>query len=134
MTGANARRVRAILDLAGAMRVDELVAMFADDAVMELPFAPGRMAKEHRGRAAIREFQELARDSFASFAMTVDAVHETGDPDVVIAEHRSDGVVAANGRRYRNRYVTVFQFDEAGRILRWREYYDAGAVVRAFRS
>ncbi len=129
----NVERVRLILQLADEMRVDELVEHFADDAVMELPFAPGKMAREHRGKEAIAAFQVFARDSFSEFAMTIDAVHATADPNVVIAEHRSDAVVAANGRPYRNRYVTVFRFDEDGRIVLWREYYDPGVVVRAFR-
>ena len=131
--GANVERVHEIMRLAGEMRVDELVELFADDAVMELPFAPGRMARRHDGKAAIGAFQRFARDSFSRFSMTVDAVHETADPRVVVAEHRSDGVVAGNGRPYRNHYVTFFTFDEAGRIASWREFYDAGVVVRAFR-
>ena len=130
---SNVERVREIMTLAGEMRVDELVALFADDAVMELPFAPGRMARRHVGKTAIGEFQRFARDSFSRFSMTVDAIHETADPSVVIAEHRSDGVVAANGRPYRNHYVTFFTFDDDGRIAGWREFYDAGVVVRAFR-
>ena len=36
----NRERVAAILSLADAMRVDELIEYFASDAVMELPFAP----------------------------------------------------------------------------------------------
>jgi hypothetical protein len=32
--------------------------------------------------------------------MTVDAIYETTDPNVVIAEHHSEGVVAGNGRPY----------------------------------
>jgi len=130
---ANADRVREIMKLAGEMRVDELVTLFADDAVMELPFAPGRMPRSHEGKAAIGEFQRFARDAFSRFSMTVDAIHETTDPHVVVAEHRSDGVVAANGRPYRNHYVTFFTFDDDGRIASWREFYDAGVVVRAFR-
>ena len=123
-----------MLELAGRMRVDELIEYFADDAVMELPFAPGRMAKRHDGKDAILAFQRATRDSFSSFAMAVDAIHETADANVIIAEHRSDGIVAANGRPYRNRYVTVFTFDDGGLVTNWREYYDAGVVVRAFRS
>ena len=65
--------------------------------------------------------------------MTVDAIHETTDRNVVVAEHHSDAVVAGNGRPYRNHYVTFFTFDDAGLITNWREYYDAGVVVRAFR-
>jgi uncharacterized protein len=129
----NVDRVREIMRLADEMRVDELVDCFADDAVMELPFAPGRMPRSHAGKAAIGEFQRFARDSFSRFSMTVDAIHETGDPHVVIAEHRSDAVVAENGRSYCNRYVTFFTFGDDGRITSWREYYDPGVVVRAFR-
>ena len=65
--------------------------------------------------------------------MAVDAIHETKDPHVVVAEHHSDGLVGGNGRRYQNGYVTFFTFDDAGRVTNWREYYDAGVVVRAFR-
>jgi ketosteroid isomerase-like protein len=116
------------------MKVDELIEYFADDSVMELPFAPGRMPKRYEGKDAILGFQEFARDAFSTFSMTVDAIHETADLRVVIAEHHSDGVVAANGRRYENRYVTIFTFDDDGFVVSWREYYDAGVVVRAFRS
>jgi ketosteroid isomerase-like protein len=129
----NSDRVREILALAGEMRVDDLIAHFAEDAVMELPFAPGRMERRFEGRDAILAFQVMARDSFSSFAMTIDAIHVTDDPNVVIAEHRSDGVVAANGRPYRNTYVTIFTFDRGGLVTSWREYYDSGVVVRAFR-
>ena len=129
----NVDRVREILALADQMRVDELIEYFADDSVMELPFAPGRMPKRYEGKEAILGFQVFARDSFSSFSMMVDAIHETADPHVVIAEHHSDGIVAANGRRYENRYVTIFTFDDDGNVVAWREYYDAGVVVRAFR-
>jgi len=129
----NVERVEEILRLVGEMRVDELIECFAGDAVMELPFAPGRMPKEYVGKDAIGAFQRSVRDTFSEFTITVDAVHETGDPHVVVAEFRSDAVVRENGRPYRNRYVTFFTFDDAGRLTRWREYYDAGVVVRAFR-
>jgi uncharacterized protein len=130
---SNVDRVREIMQLADEMRVDELVGLFADDAVMELPFAPGRMARAHEGKAAIAAFQQYAKDSFSEFSMAVDALHETTDPHVVIAEHHSTAVVAGNGRPYCNHYVTFFTFDDDGRIVRWREFYDAGVVVRAFR-
>jgi ketosteroid isomerase-like protein len=129
----NVERVREIMTLADEMRVEELVELFAVDAVMELPFAPGKMPREHVGKSAIADFQQFARGSFSEFSMTVDAIHETADPNVVIAEHRSDAIVAENGRPYRNHYVTFFTFDDDGLISSWREFYDAGVVVRAFR-
>jgi ketosteroid isomerase-like protein len=130
----NRRRVEELLMLAGEMRLDDLIERFATDAVMELPFAPGRMEQRYVGRDAILGFQRFVHDAFSEFSMRIDAIHETSDPHVVIAEHRSDGIVAENGRRYQNRYITLFEFDDDGMIVLWREYYDAGAVVRAFRS
>ncbi len=122
-----------LLRLADAMDVDNLIERFAEDAVIEVPFAPGRMPKTYEGRDSVRGFLELARESFSPFSITVDAVRATDDPRVVVAEFHSDGVVRANGRPYRNRYVVFFTFDDNGRVTNWREYYDAGVVVRAFR-
>ena len=129
----NRERVAELLRLADAMDVDGLLARFADDAVIEVPFAPGRMPKTYEGRDAIRGFLDLARDSFSPFSIMVDAIHALDDPTVVVAEFQSDGVVRANGRPYCNRYVVFFTFDDGGLVTNWREYYDAGVVVRAFR-
>ena len=125
--------VTRIFELIDRQETDALLDEFADDVVMELPFAPGKMPKRYDGKAAAREFVTSVRDAFSSFSMTVDAVHETADPHVVVVEHHADGVVAANGRPYDNRYVTFVTFDAAGKVVHWREYYDAGVVVRAFR-
>ena len=37
-------------------------------------------------------------------------MHDCLDPDELIAEYRSDAVVARNGNAYRNRYIGVFRF------------------------
>jgi ketosteroid isomerase-like protein len=123
-----------IFALIDQQRIDDLIERFATDAVMELPFAPGTMPKAYRGRDEVYGFMSFVRDAFSSFSMMVDAVHETTDPSVVIVEHHSDGVVTDNGRTYDNRYITLIRFDDAGKIAHWREHYDAGVVVRAFRS
>src|SRR5215471_1418434 len=120
--------VHEIFTLIDQQRTDDLIERFADDAVMELPFAPGKMPKAYRGRDEVYGFMAFVRDAFSSFAMTVDAVHETTDPALVIVEHHADGVVAENGRTYDNRYVTLIRFDDAGKVALWREYYDAGVV------
>lgn len=128
----NTERARQMLQLAGAMRIEELLERLADAAMLELPFAPGGMPKTLTGKPAIRDFLLDTRTRFSAFSMSIDSIHETSDAQVVVAEHRSDGVVAANGRPYRNRYVTVYKFDSDGRVVTWREYFDSGVVVRAF--
>jgi uncharacterized protein len=134
MTSDSVTRVKAIFGLIDQQCTDELVAWYADDALMELPFAPRSMPKRYEGRDEIAGFIGIVREAFSSFSMTIDSIQQTSDPDLVIVEHHSDGVVAANGRTYDNRYVTFVRFDAAGKIAHWREYYDAGVVVRAFRQ
>ncbi len=56
----NVERVEAMLALADQMRVDELIEYFADEAVMELPFAPGRMERCYAGKGAVAGFQRFA--------------------------------------------------------------------------
>lgn len=124
--------VAEVLRLAGTMDVDALAEHLADDVVMELPYAPDGYAREHVGKAAVAKFQRAAARSFAQFTMSVDRIHATTDPRVVVAEHRSDGVAVPTGRPYRNRYVTIFELDDAGRIRRWIEHYDPAAVRSAF--
>ena len=124
--------VRTILGLAGAMDTAGLAPYLHDDVVMELPFAPAPMRRVHEGKDAVLDFQRRAAASFGSFAMQVDAVHVSEGGSVVVAEHRSVGTNAADGREYRNRYVTVFELDGDGLVTRWREYYDPDAVRTAF--
>ncbi|HEY1740110.1 MAG TPA: nuclear transport factor 2 family protein [Acidimicrobiia bacterium] len=123
--------VREILALAGAMDTDGLARHLHDDVVMKLPFAPAPLKREHRGKAVVVDFQRRSATSFATFAMTIDAVHVADDGRTVVAEHSSVGTAATTGREYRNRYVTVFELD-AGLVTSWREYYDPDAVRAAF--
>ena len=124
--------VREVLRLAGTMDVEALGMHLADDVVMSLPYAPEGYAREHVGKPAVVRFQRAAARSFSSFAMHVDRVISTSDPRVFVAEHHSEGVAALTGRPYRNRYVTIFELDDAARITRWIEYYDPTVVTAAF--
>ena len=103
----------------------------APDVVMELPDAPAPLPRRYVGYDAVTAFQYKARHSFSQFAMHVDDVALVA-PDVVVAQHRSEGVSAFDGRPYRNTYTTRFEFDADGRIVWWREHYDADAVRAAF--
>ncbi len=129
----NEERARELMRLAGDMNTDAMLTQFHDLAVMELPFSPGKMQRRYDGIDEVRGFMDFARGSFSEFTMTLDAVHVTADPHVVICEHHSNATVAENGRPYDNVYCTIITFDDDGMVTRWREYYDAGIVVRAFR-
>jgi uncharacterized protein len=125
-------RIRELLALAGAMDVEGIARYLAPDIVMELPYAPPPLPRRYDGLSAVLGFQRATAARFSKFAIEIDRVHVVEGASVVVAEYRSDGVVAASGRPYRNRYVTVFELDPGGRVRRWREFYDPAEVQTAF--
>ncbi len=125
-------RIRELLALAGAMDVEGLARHLAPDIVMELPYAPPPLPRRYDGLSAVLGFQRSSATLFSSFTIAVERVHVVEDAPVVVAEYRSDGVVAATGGPYRNRYITVFELDPGGRVRRWREFYDPAVVQAAF--
>jgi len=125
-------RIRELLALAAAMDVDGMARHFAPDIVMELPYAPAPMPKRYDGLSAVLAFQRASAALFSSFTIEVERVHVVEGGTVVVAEYRSDGIVAKKRRVYRNRYITVFELDPSGRVRRWREFYDPEVVLGAF--
>jgi ketosteroid isomerase-like protein len=125
-------RIRALLALAGAMDVEGMARHLAPDIVMELPYAPPPLPRRYDGLSAVLGFQRSSAALFSSFAIEVDRVHVVEGGQVVVAEYRSDGVVAQSHLPYRNRYATVFELDPGARVRRWREFYDPAVVQTAF--
>jgi len=121
------------LDLVGRDRWSELADLYAEDAVVEQPYArpePRRIL----GREALRARFAIA-DELPIRLRPVDvAVHETGDPEVIVAEFDYDVLLAATGeRRLRTANVIVLRIRD-GRIVRSRDFHDTeaiGAVVAA---
>jgi uncharacterized protein len=103
-------------------RWDELDGFYADAAVIEYPFAlpaPMRLA----GREAIRRyFAAAARLPLRLHARDM-VVHETADPEVVVAEWDYDGLVTTTGRSFRVSNVQVSTV-RAGKIVASRDYHN----------
>lgn len=102
-----------------AGRWDELPTLYADDAVVEIPFAvpptrlEGRDAIDtHFAAAAARPLMLEVRDI---------VVHETSDPEVVIAEFTYDVTVA--GRTCAAANIQVVRVRD-GKIVASRDYHD----------
>jgi uncharacterized protein len=127
-------RIRELLVLAGAMDVEAMARHLAPDVVMELPYAPAPLPRRYDGLSAVLGFQRATAGLFSKFAIEIERVHVVENAPTVVAEYQSEGVVAASGRPYRNRYITVFELDPGDRVRRWREFYDPAVVQEAFRS
>ena len=108
----------------------ELDELYAEDAVVEYPFAlasgPARLA----GRSAIgRYFAAVARLPLELKAHHV-VVHETKDPEVVIAEYDYDGLVTTTGRSFQVSNIQVSRVRD-GQIVTSRDYHNHPVLADA---
>src|SRR5512146_2603389 len=108
---------------------DGLADLFAPDAVMEFcfhgpPGAPVRIA----GREAIREYSRQVMESPLRIdALEVTELHQTQDPEVVIAEMRATATLTATGRSITAESIQVLRIKD-GRIAAFRDFADPRVI------
>jgi uncharacterized protein len=103
-------------------RWPELHELYAEEAVVEYPFAlpaPTRLD----GRPAIqRYFAAVARMPLELRARNV-VMHDAADPEVVIVEYDYDGLVTTTGRAFQVSNIQVSTVRQ-GQIVRSRDYHN----------
>jgi ketosteroid isomerase-like protein len=101
--------------------VDGFIGLFAADAVIEMPFAAGRLPGRVEGHDAIVEFSRATSAGLRFDDFEHLAIHETGDPEVVIAETVTRATHVASGMSFVAPAIQVFRIRE-GKILLFRAY------------
>jgi uncharacterized protein (TIGR02246 family) len=104
---------------------DGFADLFAPDAVIEAPFAghfgmPARL----EGREAIRDYSRHVMASPLRLEdLDVEQLHQTQDPEVVIAETRTTGTVTTTGRSFTATSIQVLRIRD-GHIAFFRDFAD----------
>jgi ketosteroid isomerase-like protein len=100
--------------------------VFADDGVLEFPFAPAGWPTKLEGRAAILASTRLnfarARDAGRKFTELRPVVHDGADPATAVVELEARVEASATGRSCTLRYVHVYRVRE-GRVASLRDYF-----------
>ena len=120
--------VEHFLDLVDAGEWSRLPELYAEDAAVEQPFAKP-VALQLQGIDAIRAHFARAAHAPLHFRVVNRIVHQTVDPEVVIAEFDYDGVVTNTGRHFSVANVQVFRVRN-GRIAATTDYHDHAAIAR----
>lgn len=104
---------------------------YADHVVIEMPFASG-LAPERTetGREELRARFAAGRAMREYTALRDVRVHETADPQVLVAEYRLDGRNVSDGTSFCMAFVMVLTFRD-GLIVHSRDYTDPIAGARA---
>ena len=109
--------------------LSDLADLYAEDAVVELPFTPSSPTRLE-GREAVRaHFAAAAGLPLRMKAGNV-VVHDTGDPEVVIAEFDYDGQVTTTGHSFRVSNIQVLRVRD-GKIVSSRDYHNHLAIAAA---
>jgi ketosteroid isomerase-like protein len=103
---------------------DGFADLFAPDAVIESPFAPPGVPSRLEGREAIREYSRHVVASplhLEDFEIT--ELYQTQDPEVVIAEMRTNGTLTTTGQSFAATSIQILRIRE-GQIVLFRDFAD----------
>lgn len=108
------------------------LALFADDAVIEFPYASAVGTPERlEGKRAIYEYMKDTPSQMLGLTFTDVRVQPALDANVVFAEVHGEATIASTGRLYRQDYVMRLETD-GERIVRYREYWNPVPALAAF--
>jgi uncharacterized protein len=102
--------------------------LWAEDGVLEFPFASAGYPARVEGRDAIREYLRDYPNLLDIREVTAKTVHQTADPAVVVAEFTVAGIVVATQKPYELSYIAVITV-ENGEIRTYRDYWSPLAAA-----
>ncbi|MEV7416360.1 nuclear transport factor 2 family protein [Streptomyces sp. NPDC089919] len=108
------------------------VALWAEDGVMEFPFAPPGLPGRLDGRAAIADYMRPYPDhiDLYDFPEADLRIHQTADPGTIVVEMRGVGRLVAGDRPFDMTYIAVVTARD-GLFTSYRDYWNPLAVLDA---
>lgn len=116
------------LDLLLKHDMNGFAGLWAEDGVLEFPFAGPGYPNRVEGREAIREYLRDYPNLLDIREVTAKTVHETTDPAVVVVEFTVAGVVVATQKPYELSYIAVITVSD-GLIRHYRDYWSPLAAA-----
>jgi len=116
--------------LLAQQRFDEWVELWADDGVLEFPYAPAGRRRAYQGKADILAYMKHATGRVAVDAVESMRVFPMLDPDIAMVEVAVRGRAIANNAPYNQSFVMIFELKD-GKLHRYREYWNPLATIDA---
>ena len=125
---ANRATLERVIEALNTADYGAMATLYTEDYVLEMPYEdPEPVRLEGLGEVATHLGPLLTT---FRFTLSLTTVHECLDPDVLIAEYTSDGVVTTTGKPYRNTYIGIWRFRD-GRVCGVKEFYNPLLALRA---
>ena len=119
-----------LIDGVTGRKWDELPNLYAEDAVVEHPLAATTAARLE-GREQIRAHFAAGASMPVELRASNIVIHETADPEVIVAEFDYHGRVTATGRTFMIHNIFVLRVRD-GQIVTSRDYVNHLALAAAF--
>lgn len=104
-------------------RWNEWIALWAEDGVLEFPFAPPGRKSAYVGKADILAYMKPLGGRIAAQGMDYFRVHPMLDPTTICFEMSVKGAIAETGAPYNQKYVSIIETKD-GKITLYREYWN----------
>ncbi|MEU6238385.1 nuclear transport factor 2 family protein [Kitasatospora sp. NPDC047058] len=104
------------------------VGLWAEDGVMEFPFAPPGRPRRLEGRGAVAGYMRDYPDHIDLHDFPDLRIHQSTDPGTIVVEMRGVGRVVATGRPFDMTYIAVVTVRD-GRFTSYRDYWNPLAVL-----
>ncbi|MDC3987880.1 nuclear transport factor 2 family protein [Polyangium jinanense] len=111
--------------------IQRWIELFADDAVVEFPYAPPGLPARLEGKAAIDAYFRPTPQTFVGLTFSNLRRYVTTDPDVALAEVHGTAFIPTTGKRCEQDYIMVLR-TKAGKIVHYREYWNVGLALESF--
>ncbi len=109
--------------LIGQGRFDDWISLWAEDGVLEFPYAPAGRRRAYRGKADILAYMKHATGRVAVDAVESMRVFPMLDPDIAMVEVSVRGRAIVNNTPYNQSFVMIFELKD-GKLHRYREYWN----------
>ncbi|MGW0461558.1 nuclear transport factor 2 family protein [Streptomyces tendae] len=108
--------------------IDGWVGLWADDGVMEFPFAPEGRPRRLEGREAVAAYMRHYPDHIDLHDLPDLRIHETTDARTVVVEMRGVGRLVRTGAPFDMTYIAVVTVED-GRFTSYRDYWNPLALL-----
>jgi ketosteroid isomerase-like protein len=104
------------------------VDLWAEDGLMEFPFAPDGWPKQLDGKAAITAYMAHYPEHIDLHDFPDLQIHDTTDPATIVVEMRGVGRLVKTDRPFDMKYIAVVSFRD-GQLVSYRDYWNPLAAL-----
>jgi ketosteroid isomerase-like protein len=108
--------------------IDAWVGLWADDGLMEFPFAPDGRPRRLEGRKAVAAYMRPYPDHIDLHDFPELRIHETTDARTVVVEMRGVGRLVRTGAPFDMTYIAVVTVED-GQFTSYRDYWNPLALL-----